>query len=424
MLQISNERTVTNFIKFFRDNGITDNGIAGLLGNVYAESGVRTDNLQNKYETEFGMSDVEFTKAVDNRLFDFCNPNIKFGYGLCQWTSIGRRTGLYNYCVSKGTSIADEQSQFEWLLHELQTSYKGVYNELISGSNTVESCASIVICKYEIPKSVLTEGAEKQNAINKRVLYAKEFYDLYLKGGKEMANKLVAINAGHWLGNPKGVPKEMSKLGGTLEFTLNERVVSKVAELLKEYEVDVLLNYDPTGKSKIELVDRIRQANNAKADIYLSIHHNAANTVFSGGGTVVYYYQGNTKNQASATKLYNEIKSRTGLKGNRATPVNGTRSFQEINDTTMPAFLVECGFMNSTVDIEYIAKPEWATQVASGIVAFLVGELGLNKKPIVEEKPEEKPVVIPAEDAIVKVKIGSQELTLNKGEAIVIERVS
>lgn len=239
-----------------------------------------------------------------------------------------------------------------------------------------------------------------------------------------MVKKTVAINAGHWNGNPKGVPTQMAKLGGTLEFTLNERVVSAVAEKLAKYNVDVLLNYDPTGRHKIELTDRIRQANNAKADIYLSIHHNAANTIFSGGGTVVYYYQGNTKNQASATKLYNEIKSRTLLVGNRATPVCGTRNLQEINDTTMPAFLIECAFMNSTVDIEYIAKPEWPDQVSDGIVAFLVSELGLTKK-AVEEKPVEKPVEIVAESAIFKVTAGdfTKEISLNKGEKLTIERV-
>lgn len=378
MLQLENENTVLNFIQFCREHHINNNGIAGLLGNLYAESGVRTNNLQNSYNTKFGMSDEEFTKAVDSNQFNFCDPNLKFGYGLAQWTSQGRRYGLYNYCKAKNVSIADEQSQFEWLMNELKTSYMTVYNELVSNSNTIESCASIVVCKYEVPRSVLIDETSKQETIRKRTSYAQEFYDKYLKENK-MANKLVAINAGHWLGNPKGVPKEMAKLGGTLEFTLNELVVSKVAEMLKNYNVDVLLNYDPTGKNKIELVDRINQANKAKADIYLSIHHNAANTIFSGGGTVVYYYQGNAKNQASATKLYNEIKGRTGLKGNRSTPINGTRNLQEINDTTMAAFLIECGFMNSTVDIEYIAKPEWSVEIADGIVAFLVAELGLTK---------------------------------------------
>lgn len=423
MLQLSNEKTVLHFIDFFKKAGITNNGIAGLLGNVYAESGVRTNNLQNKYNTEFNMTDEEFTQAVDNGTFDFCNPGVKFGYGLCQWTSLGRRTGLYSYCKGSGRSIADESAQFEWLLHELKDSYKTVYNELISNSNTVYSCAEIVVCKFEIPASVINDGPSRQNTINKRAEYAQEFYDTYLKEGNMAKRKIVAINAGHWLGNPKGVPKEMRVMGGTLEFTLNERVVSKVAEMLKDYDVDVLLNYDPTGKTKIELTDRINQANKAPADIYLSIHHNAANTIFDGGGTVVYYYQGDARRQASATRLYDEIRSRTNLKGNRATPICGTKSYQEINNTTAPAFLVECGFMNSTVDIEYIATNAWPVQVATGIVAFLINELGLVKKednkPVVNENPAA------TNDSGVTVTIATKErtekITLYKGDTITIE---
>lgn len=216
-----------------------------------------------------------------------------------------------------------------------------------------------------------------------------------------MANKVVAINAGHWLGNPKGVPVGMAKLGGTLEWTLNCRVVDEFVRIASNYDgITVLQNYDVTGQSLVnnELNDRIRMAENAKADIYLSIHHNAANVTpgtWSGGGTTVFYYSGNSKNLRQATTMYNEIKARTGLKGNRSTPIVGTRNYQEITQPTMDSFIIECGFMNSTVDIEFIAKPEWPTQIAEGIMAFLVSEFGFTKKsnvdtPKVEEKVEEK----------------------------------
>ena len=187
MLQLSNENTVIKFIEFCKGNGINNNGIAGLLGNLYAESGVRTNNLQNSYNTKFGLTDEEFTAAVDSGQFNFCDPDTKFGYGLAQWTSAGRRSGLYNYCKGKNVSIADEQAQFEWLLYELRTSYKAVYNELISSANTVESCASIVVCKYEIPRSVLTSENSKRETVDKRTGYAQEFYDRYLREDDKMA---------------------------------------------------------------------------------------------------------------------------------------------------------------------------------------------------------------------------------------------
>lgn len=204
-------------------------------------------------------------------------------------------------------------------------------------------------------------------------------YDLqkYDKKGETMTTYKVAINAGHWNGNAKGVPSSMPILGGTREFTLNERVVSKVVELLKPYpNIEVMLNYDPTGNSKIELEQRVSQANKAKVNLYLSVHHNGGINGGDGGGTVVYYYQGNTKNKNQATKLYNEIKSRTGLKGNRSNPICGTRNLYEINASYMDAFLIECAFMDSRTDVYYIARDTWAQSVASGIVAFILSESG------------------------------------------------
>jgi hypothetical protein len=43
--------------KFFKDKGLNDFAIAGLMGNLYAESGLRSNNLQNTYEKSLGMTD-------------------------------------------------------------------------------------------------------------------------------------------------------------------------------------------------------------------------------------------------------------------------------------------------------------------------------------------------------------------------------
>lgn len=41
-------------------------GVAGLMGNLYAESGLQPNNLQNSYEESLGYSDSSYTQAVDN----------------------------------------------------------------------------------------------------------------------------------------------------------------------------------------------------------------------------------------------------------------------------------------------------------------------------------------------------------------------
>lgn len=41
-------------------------GVAGLMGNLYAESALRSNNLQQTYETKLGYTDDTYTTAVDN----------------------------------------------------------------------------------------------------------------------------------------------------------------------------------------------------------------------------------------------------------------------------------------------------------------------------------------------------------------------
>jgi hypothetical protein len=40
--------------------------VAGLMGNLDAESGLRSNNLQDTYSREFGLTDAQYTAAVDN----------------------------------------------------------------------------------------------------------------------------------------------------------------------------------------------------------------------------------------------------------------------------------------------------------------------------------------------------------------------
>ena len=65
-------------------------GVAGLMGNLYAESGIRSNNLQNTYSKKFGLTDEEYTKQVDNGTYtNFVKDSA--GYGLAQWTYWSRK---------------------------------------------------------------------------------------------------------------------------------------------------------------------------------------------------------------------------------------------------------------------------------------------------------------------------------------------
>lgn len=83
----STERTIWNY---FCCKGFSPAGVAGLMGNLYAESGLNPINLQNTYEKRLGLTDAEYTAAVDSGSYsNFVRDSA--GYGLAQWTYWSRK---------------------------------------------------------------------------------------------------------------------------------------------------------------------------------------------------------------------------------------------------------------------------------------------------------------------------------------------
>lgn len=190
---------------------------------------------------------------------------------------------------------------------------------------------------------------------------------------------LIAIDAGHYLGTPGKRCLKSIDPGETREWILNSRVADKVQALLSEYDCQTMRVDDPTGQTEIDLVARVNAANLARADIYLSIHHNAGINGGSGGGIVVYVCPGVGEDTTSLQRaVYEHTVASTGLRGNRSQPL-GVAAFYVIKYTTMPAVLGEFGFMDSTTDTPIILTEAYAEKLADGIVAALVEQYQLKE---------------------------------------------
>ena len=132
----------------------------------------------------------------------------------------------------------------------------------------------------------------------------------------------IAIDAGHYKGTPGRRCLAALDPSETREWELNRRVADKLEELLAGYDCQVLRVDDKTGDKRIDLGDRVAAANGWPADVYLSIHHNAGIKGGSGGGCVVYTAPDcQAKSKALQKAVYGAVVSRTGLVGNRATPM-------------------------------------------------------------------------------------------------------
>lgn len=166
------EKTIWEYLKA---QGLTDAGAAGLMGNLYAESGLRPNNLQNSYEGKLGMADAEYTEMVDRGTYaNFGND--RAGYGLAQWTYPSRKAALLACAKAARKSIGDLEMQLGFLMQELSTGYKTVLNVLRT-TVSVREASDIVLLQFERPADQ-SEARQKQ-----RAEYGQKYFDKYAKKG-------------------------------------------------------------------------------------------------------------------------------------------------------------------------------------------------------------------------------------------------
>ncbi len=162
------EQQIWNFL--FKHIG-NKYGVAGLMGNLYAESKLSPINMENAYESKLGYNDTTYTQAVDNGKYnnfvhDAC------GYGLAQWTYHTRKQLLYNYAKSKGVSIGDLNMQLEFLIKELETNYPGVMSVLKNASSIMEASNKVL-------KSFENPADQSTYVQNTRAGYGQGYYNKY-----------------------------------------------------------------------------------------------------------------------------------------------------------------------------------------------------------------------------------------------------
>ncbi len=191
----------------------------------------------------------------------------------------------------------------------------------------------------------------------------------------------LALDAGHGINTAgKRCLKAIDK-NETREWWLNNRICEKVEKKLSAYDGYALLRVDDiTGKTDVPLEDRVRLANEFGADFYLSVHHNAGINGGSGGGIIAIIYTNPLEKSKEYRKIiYDALIKETGLKGNRSTPL-AEQNLYVCRKTTMPAVLVECGFMDSTTDVPIILTEKFADEAAEGLVKALVKIGNLKEK--------------------------------------------
>lgn len=119
------------------------------MGNLYAESGLQPNNLQNAYEESLGYTDASYTQAVDSGSYtNFTSDSA--GYGLAQWTVESRKTPLLAFANARHCSIADLDMQLAFLCDELETKFPNVLF-VLKNATSIREASNYVLFNFEAP---------------------------------------------------------------------------------------------------------------------------------------------------------------------------------------------------------------------------------------------------------------------------------
>lgn len=156
-------------------------GVCALMGSLYHESGLISNNMENAYENKpaktggVGYNDVTYTAAVDSGAYTgFINDGV--GYGWAQWTYHSRKKGLLDTAKKMGKSIADKEVQMTWLKGELTTSFKSSVLTPLQSATNIRAASDIVVRKFENPAN------QSEEMLAKRAATSQAYYAKY-KGG-------------------------------------------------------------------------------------------------------------------------------------------------------------------------------------------------------------------------------------------------
>ncbi len=151
---------------FFKEKGLSEQGIAGMMGNIEAESGFQPEILQYKGQSALGMTGAQYTKAVDDGTYkNYVNDG--YGHGICQWTSANRKENLKSLAKARGTSVGDLFTQMEQLWDELNGNYSKTLS-VLKTATTVAEASNMFMLDFERPGDQSTEAQAIRSAMGEK----------------------------------------------------------------------------------------------------------------------------------------------------------------------------------------------------------------------------------------------------------------
>lgn len=205
------------------------------------------------------------------------------------------------------------------------------------------------------------------------------------------AKYVVVIDPGHiWIDGGGHDSGAVAPDGSTDESKLNPVLANKIAQQLlkKGYAVyttlDIGLDIPVLMKDQVPYIShtgRAEASNKAKADLFISVHHNGnvSGRFDDGKGTEVLYCAEQwapgmaAKSRELAQYVYDSVKTLGFTQGNRNSPVKPAGAYVLLKNNA-PAITLEAGFLTNRTDLANVKdagkQDQMAAKVATGVAAY------------------------------------------------------
>lgn len=188
--------------------------------------------------------------------------------------------------------------------------------------------------------------------------------------GESSASKIIVIDVGH------GGPDGGASSGDILEKDLNLAVALKLRDIANSRGCTAVMTRETddvemaqSGKysKKTDLQHRMDVLTSSHGDIFISIHMNKFSDSQYSGAQVFYSDNGNNS-KVLGEKIQNSLKNNLDNSNTRAAKGN-ERNVYILRNATVPAVLVECGFLSNPDELKLLTEDEYQKKLAEAIYA-------------------------------------------------------
>lgn len=180
---------------------------------------------------------------------------------------------------------------------------------------------------------------------------------------------VVMLDPGHGGYDPGAIAAQ-----GVYEKTINLQLAQRIKEMFRPSGISIVLTREEdidyvvkgirgkTTKKQVDLNYRIDMANEAKADVFVSLHVNAtANSQKSGAET--FYHADSAPGKRLAELIQQELIKIPGMNRRIAKPGD----FYVVRNTSMPAVIVEVGYLSSPKERKKLQQSWYQEQLSRAI---------------------------------------------------------